>query len=191
MRNRYLFLILATVLRFEKTMNDKPSYYNNLDIIRLFAALQVVFRHVFYKHDFGNIFFNSIKEVILAFPGVPIFFMISGFLIYWSFERNAHDIKKYFKNRFLRIYPALWLCLAITITVVLFFDQNRVIWANFKTFLIWVLGQMSIIQFWTPNFLKFFGEGSPNASLWSICVELQFYFFVPILFYLVNNLNSG
>ncbi|WP_245539698.1 acyltransferase family protein [Riemerella columbina] len=63
-------------------MKLSPSLHNNFDIIRLLAALQVVFRHVFYKHDFHNSILNFIKEIILAFPGVPIFFMVSGFLIY-------------------------------------------------------------------------------------------------------------
>ncbi|ADZ12123.1 acyltransferase [Riemerella anatipestifer] len=169
-----------------KETNSIISIHNNLDLIRFFAAIQVVFRHVFYKHDFENKSLNLIKEIILAFPGVPIFFMVSGFLIYWSFERNSNNPKKYLKNRLLRIYPALWFCLFITVIVVLIADKNKVILQNVEMFLIWILGQLSIIQFWTPNFLKFFGEGSPNASLWSICVELQFYFFVPLLYYLVK-----
>ncbi|EFT36722.1 putative nodulation protein X, partial [Riemerella anatipestifer RA-YM] len=71
-----------------------------------------------------------------------------------------------------------------------FHNAQRVIYSNFGIFLTWILGQLSIIQFWTPEFLKFFGEGSPNASLWSICVELQFYFFVPFLFFLVRKYKN-
>lgn len=171
-------------------MHNHPSLYNNFDLIRLIAALQVVFRHSFYGYDFQNDILNFIKDIILAFPGVPIFFMVSGFLIYWSFDRNSDNLKKYFKNRFFRIYPALWVCLFITITVLLLSDTQFTISQNISTFIIWILGQLSIVQFWTPEFLKSFGEGSPNASLWSICVELQFYFFVPILFFLVKKFSK-
>lgn len=40
------------------------------------------------------------------FPGVPIFFFISGFLISKSFEENS-VLKEYALNRILRIYPGL------------------------------------------------------------------------------------
>lgn len=65
---------------------------------------------------------------------------------------------------------------------------NVLILNNLKLYVIWLLGQSSIVQFWTPDFLKFFGEGIPNAPLWTICVELQFYLFVPILFFIVRKL---
>ncbi|WP_245539699.1 acyltransferase family protein [Riemerella columbina] len=74
--------------------------------------------------------------------------------------------------------------------ILFYFDVNSLILNHIKIFILWILGQLSIVQFWTPDFLKFFGEGSPNASLWSICVELQFYFFVPILFYLLKRLSK-
>lgn len=104
-------------------MKTLPSFNNNFDLIRLLAALQVVFRHIFYDFDFQNSILNLIRDIILAFPGVPIFFMVSGFLIYWSFERNQDNITKFFKNRCLRIYPALWVCLLITNCILLFFLQ--------------------------------------------------------------------
>lgn len=168
----------------------EPSVINNFDLIRICAALQVVFRHLFFDRDFHNEFLNFLKNIILSFPGVPVFFTVSGFLIYWSFERNSNHLKKYFINRFLRIYPALWACLAITIIILFVGDKNGVIFKNLTLFLIWIVGQLTFIQFWTPEFLKFWGEGSPNASLWTICVELQFYFLIPILFYLINRFKK-
>ncbi len=77
--------------------NISPSIHNNFDLIRLLAAIQVVFRHTFYKYDFQSEILNFIKELILAFPGVPIFFMVSGFLIYWSFDRNSKNVKNMLK----------------------------------------------------------------------------------------------
>ena len=46
-------------------------------------------------------------EVLMLLPGVPVFFVISGFLIARSFERNPADVAGYFWRRGLRIFPAL------------------------------------------------------------------------------------
>ncbi len=51
------------------------------------------------------------------------YLQLVGLLIYGSLNRNA-NLKQYFKNRFLRIYPALWVC--ITVTVVLLFVFNTI-----------------------------------------------------------------
>jgi len=51
---------------------------NNFDLIRLFAALQVVVTH----GDRFILNWGGVLSPVLEFiPGVPIFFLISGFLI--------------------------------------------------------------------------------------------------------------
>ena len=72
---------------------------NNFDLIRLLAALQVVFTHS--QHHFelqGGILEKIGKHFLFYFPGVPIFFTVSGFLIFWSFERSSNNIKSYFRK---------------------------------------------------------------------------------------------
>ena len=39
----------------------------------------------------------------------------------------------------------------------------------------WFFGQITIFQYYTPNLLRNFGVGTPNGSLWTIPVELEFY----------------
>ena len=72
---------------------------NNLEWLRLIFAVQVVLVHV------AEHLKIAIPSVINHFPGVPAFFFVSGFLIYASYL-NAPG-RRYFENRFLRIYPAL------------------------------------------------------------------------------------
>lgn len=162
------------------------SKINNFDIIRLLAALQVVFTHTVHHLELKGIAGELGKSFIYYFPGVPIFFTISGFLIFWSFDRNSDNLKKYFRNRILRLYPALWFCLIITVILLLYDSQSPFIIIKTKEFWMWIVGQLTLFQFWTPDILRFWGVKTPNGSLWTIVIEVQFYFFVPILFYLLK-----
>ena len=73
------------------------SRNNNFDLIRLFAAFQVVFWHGSVHFDITEALFGFLS-VLYHFPGVPIFFTISGFLISHSLERNNFRLKQYFSS---------------------------------------------------------------------------------------------
>ncbi len=63
---------------------------NNFDLIRLFAAFQVALVHVFHIMEIETAWVGSfILHLLYLFPGVPIFFFISGFLISRSYENNS------------------------------------------------------------------------------------------------------
>ena len=159
---------------------------NNFNIIRLLAALEVMLYHGFNHFHFDSAYIEPIKEVLIFIPGVPVFFFISGFLIFKSFESNRGNLKKYFKNRFLRIYPALWVCFLFTVFLLAISNVITPSLVLKGKFWVWVLAQLSIFQsFKLPEFGSW-GLGHPNGSLWSICVELQFYFFIPIFFLFFN-----
>lgn len=141
---------------------------NNFDLIRLIAALQVVFFHSYEHLKINNSFVSFLSHHFLEFfPGVPIFFFISGFLIYASFERNRNNVKKYLVNRFLRIFPGLWVSVIISI-IMISIDYNGESLFNFlisKDAVLWGLGQISFFQFYTPDSFRFWGVGTPNGSL--------------------------
>ena len=147
---------------------------NNFDLLRLFAASQVMVEHALWHLDVHVQ--PWVNKIIFAFPGVPIFFVISGFLISASYERTA-DIKNYAFNRILRIYPGLWCCLVVTVA---FYAILGVNFLNRQT-PIW-FGSQLVGLIYTPQFMKHFGFGSYNGSLWSIPVELQFYLLLPVLY---------
>jgi peptidoglycan/LPS O-acetylase OafA/YrhL len=161
---------------------------NNFDLIRLLAATQVVFFHagkqlqIPWTMDPG-----SPLRLLAAFPGVPIFFIISGFLISLSYERN-NALPQYLRNRFLRIYPGLWFCLLFSICCAVIFGGVN-FW-NRET-LPWILAQLSIGQFYNPQFLRNYGVGVLNGSLWTIPVEIQFYLLVPIIHRLFDPRRRG
>lgn len=151
---------------------------NNFDLIRLVAAFQVVLTHSL--EHFGIALPESFGWVKWI-PGVPIFFFISGFLISRSYENNP-AIRDYARNRALRIYPALVVCTLLSLLIVKLTGYLDTVEFSTGRFVAWVLGQITIVQFYNPEFMRNFGTGVFNGSLWTITVELQFYVLTPILY---------
>ena len=157
----------------------KPaSRSNNFDLLRLLAASQVLLVNAELLGDYPVGAF----ALLGLFPGVPVFSAISGFLNAASLESHPDDLSNYFRKRFLRIYPALWGCLAVSIGAVLLLKPGVFLQASPRTIAIWVACQATIVQFWNPDFLRTFGLGVLNGSLWAIPVQIQFYLILPLLY---------
>jgi peptidoglycan/LPS O-acetylase OafA/YrhL len=166
---------------------------NNFDLLRLFAALQVAVVHGYGHFQlYGqNVVADFIVQKILVyFPGVPIFFTMSGFLIFSSFDRRK-DLKVYSVNRFLRLYPALWLSFLVTFAILFFFRFITLGSIFTGGILSWIVGQISFFQFFTPVALRGYGLGNPNGSLWTIVVEIQYYALVPVLHYMFRKFQTN
>ncbi len=152
----------------------REKHENNFHLLRLMAALQVAFVHLV---EWLRVpVADGVLFVVGLFPGVPIFFAISGYLIADSCLRTSP--RMYATHRMLRIYPALWVCFAVTVCILAGFGQLNgaeppKVWA-------WALGQVTFFQY-TPTFLEGYGTGSVNGVLWTIMVELQFYVALPFI----------
>lgn len=156
---------------------------NNFDLLRLLAALQVVYVHGVHHLGipFGPIG-RTVNEAISLFPGVAIFFVISGFLISRSYERATGPMA-YARNRFLRVYPGLWAAFAMSLVLLLVFGAIDEAFVTSPQFAAWVAAQLTVVQFFNPDALRGFGTGVLNGSLWTIPVELQFYAALPLLYF--------
>lgn len=154
---------------------------NNFDLLRILAATQVLYFHTLFHLKIEA---PSWTLVFQNFPGVPIFFVISGYLVSASYERSE-SLQRYFWNRFLRIYPGLWGCLFFTVIVVTCFGFSVLHFRGEG----WILAQMAGLIY-TPDFLVDFGFGSYNGSLWTIPIELQFYFVLPLVYLLAARVRS-
>lgn len=157
---------------------------NNFDLIRLFAALQVAVSHSMLHLGVAA---HDCPLCLIAdlFPGVPIFFFISGFLISRSFEKNS-VVKEFALNRVLRIYPGLAVCFILSVMSVWLSGHFRGTGVAASGLLAWVVAQLSIVQFYNPDFMRGYGVGVLNGSTWTISVELQFYILVPLLYALLR-----
>jgi len=154
---------------------------NNFDLIRLFAALQVATVHTMAALKLYGVNATFFNLGVRMFPGVPVFFVISGFLISKSYERS-NSIRDYYRNRCLRIFPALWVCLVVSVAVILFAGVANLDPILTRDWLGWWIAQMSLYQQYDPGFLRAVGIGSLNGSLWTIPIELEFYLLLPAIY---------
>jgi peptidoglycan/LPS O-acetylase OafA/YrhL len=157
---------------------------NNFDLLRLLAALQVAV-----VHSIGNLrptgyFAGLLAACLDRFPGVPIFFVISGVLISKSYE-HSDSLRDYLRNRCLRIFPGLWVCLVVSVAVILALGVGSLGRITAPDWLLWWTAQMSILQNFQATFLKPLSTGL-NYSLWTIPIELEFYIVLPALYGLLR-----
>lgn len=157
---------------------------NNFDLVRLAAALQVAGVHALPYFVPASRSWYLLRFIEL-FPGVPVFFFVSGFLISKSFEKNSNPAE-YARNRALRIYPGLCVCFLASLVAVALTGYFSTVRPAPAEFLAWVAAQLSFLQFYNPEFMRHFGVGVLNGSMWTVAVELQFYVLVPPLYALLR-----
>ncbi|MDH5611264.1 MAG: acyltransferase [Gammaproteobacteria bacterium] len=163
-------------------INNKTYKINNFDLLRLIAALQVAVNHsVEMLHVHPPMVLKNFLHFSQMFPGVPIFFFISGFLISKSYESN-HKLVEYFQNRILRLYPGLIIC--VSFSFILIYVSGYLVTTNASAidWLALYFAKTSILQFYNPDFMRAYGDGVLNGSLWTITVEIQFYILVPVIY---------
>lgn len=166
------------------------THSNNFDFLRFLFSFLVVIGHTIIlseQPEFQNSFFAAMPNY-----SVLSFFIISGFLIYSSYERNQ-NLKKYLFNRAKRILPAYFF-------VVLFFALSLYFFSGvaFKDYLSfnwlkYVGFNLIFLNFIQPCIDFVFTNNkicAVNGSLWTIKVEVMFYLFIPILFYFIRKLNK-
>lgn len=161
---------------------------NNFDLIRLLAALQVAFSHTFWWLQVPLP--REVDLLLKCFPGVPVFFVVSGFLITRSYVSRQRGLWAYLGSRALRIYPALWLQYLLVIVLLAFTGGFAVSMLLEPMFWKWLLSAMfigsnfygNLVASWGPFTWTGLYQSYPADVLWTIPVELGFYLLVPLVF---------
>jgi peptidoglycan/LPS O-acetylase OafA/YrhL len=154
---------------------------NNLEWLRLLFAVQVVATH-------SVAHLGMARPVWLAaFPGVPAFFFVSGFLIYAAYQNSS--LPNYIRNRLLRLIPALVAVTLGGVLVALVAHGWRDILSNPGIYAAWLFAQITLGQAYNPEHFRDIGVGVINGSLWTITTEILFYIFVPIIVFLEKHIK--
>src|SRR5438045_6794951 len=95
--------------------------HNNFDLLRLLAALSVIFSHAFLlaenSQDHDPLMILTGGQAILGLAGVFVFFTISGYLISQSFDTTPSPFV-FLAKRALRIFPGLFGCLIVCVLAI-------------------------------------------------------------------------
>ncbi len=167
----------------------KIEKFKNLDSIRTIAFFSTFLAHSFdtnsYEVKITN-FYKFVESLRAVFSfGVPIFFVLSGFLITYLIiaeyeQKSFFSIKNFYIRRVLRIWPPYYLVLIIGFV---FFPIFRSIFLKLpysETANPWMY------LFFLGNFDQIIKNTLPIGVglgvTWSISVEEQFYLFWPLIF---------
>lgn len=144
-----------------------------LDYCRFFAALSVlIYHYTFSGINVGKVNSFQFEEVISSFTkygylGVELFFMISGFVIFFSAtNRNATS---FIVNRAVRLYPAYWFAVIFTSIVTIAFGGEQL-----QVYIFQVLLNLTMLQ-------SYLGIMHVDGVYWTLVYEIEFYFAVYLL----------
>lgn len=161
------------------TIHSKLST-NNFDLLRFVLASVVFFVHT---HSLsGSESLSVISQTLSSSIAVKAFFIVSGFLIFMSYE-NTRNIKGYFLKRLRRIYPAYFVVILMCILIGSVLTTFP--FAEYWSFdvLKYSLSNLLFLNFLQPNLPGLF-EGNKlqaiNGALWTLKIEVMFYCFVPL-----------
>jgi peptidoglycan/LPS O-acetylase OafA/YrhL len=163
----------------------------SIDALRGIASFAVVLYHAFAMGVFNvatpNVY--AIWEYIYAVPisfgytGVYLFFVISGFCIHlrWAKAKARNDesfkldFVSFWKRRFVRLYPAYLVTLAICLLIQYFRGE-----LVFSTFFVWdIVSHILMIHNFDARTVY-----SINGVLWTLAIEEQLYLAYFLLVYL-------
>lgn len=153
-----------------------------LQILRGVAALAVIVSHTIGRairdgFDVPDILLAKPELIVFGHLGVDVFFVISGFIMYYI---HRHDfgktalVKKFIVSRVIRIVPIYWLLSFLALFLLLLFPELFSFREGVEVS--WVLGSLFFIPVTTS-----YGLSSPLLGVgWTLNYEFYFYFIFSI-----------
>ncbi|MGH9344362.1 MAG: acyltransferase family protein, partial [Terriglobia bacterium] len=151
-------------------VESRPVRLDALTGLRCFAAINIVLFHFSNPQWFG-----FLAPVINAgYAPVSYFILLSGFVLAYNYQGRARagqlDKVRFWKSRFIRIYPIYLLSLLLSWQVVSTDYReytHGMFWAGM------VLTPL-LLQGWVPSIATFL-----NTPAWTMSAEAFFYFIFP------------
>ena len=163
----------------------KAERVASLTGIRAVAALLVMGTHAAYTtgkytHGYVGLVYSRMEI------GVPIFFVLSGFLLFAPWVKSAASgtaapsVRRYAWHRVRRIMPAY----VVTVLIAYLIYHWRTAGPNPGHTLVGLLRNLTLTQIYTDNYLySYLHQGL--TQMWSLAVEVAFYVALPFLAYLL------
>jgi peptidoglycan/LPS O-acetylase OafA/YrhL len=152
-----------------------------LTSLRFLAAFHVVLFHLYAMSILvGSGLYRRLASV--GYVGVSLFFVLSGFILVYTYAGRTWTVGDFWRARFARIYPAYLFSLLLTAPPFFYVciklkDMDIPFFAWFKTHLLLCSTLVPLLlQSWVPG-----AALAWNTPAWSLSVEAFFYLVFPIL----------
>nr|WP_278341304.1 acyltransferase [Lactobacillus acetotolerans] len=126
-----------------------------------------------------------------GYLGVPIFFVLSGYLVTDHMlrsykEEGSYNTKSFYLSRIKKLYPQLIAVLWLSAAYILLFQRNLLVKLN----QIVITNLLNVYNFWQilngqSYFERFATNESPFTHLWTMSIEAQFYILWPLVIWLL------
>ncbi|NJD05121.1 MAG: acyltransferase [Methylococcaceae bacterium] len=152
---------------------------NNFDLLRLIFASIVCLVHAYQLSGFRQL--SWIAKAFSSAVAVKGFFVVSGFLIFLSYDRSK-SWGGYAEKRIRRIYPAYFTVVTFTavslaaISSKPLSDYFSVVWLKY---LAANLSFLNFLQLTVPGVFESNKLAAVNGALWTLKIEVMFYIAVP------------
>lgn len=154
---------------------------NNFDFLRLLLSGTVCLVHAYELSGFAQL--SVIVSVLSSAVAVKAFFVVSGFLVTMSYERSV-SASSYAAKRIRRIYPAYFVTVMVcAIGFVLLSEKSADEYFSAAWFK-YVAANLVFLNFLQPTLPGVFDGtrlAAVNGALWTLKIEVMFYFAVPLL----------
>lgn len=157
---------------------------NNFDLLRLLFAGTVCLVHAHQLSGYKEL--RVIAGFLSSAVAVKAFFVVSGFLIFMSFERSS-SLVSYASKRARRIYPAYFTVVMLCAIGLLLVSSKTA--GDYFSFA-WVkyvlanLTFLNFLQLTLPGVFEANKLTAVNGALWTLKIEVMFYVTVPFFVFL-------
>jgi len=154
-----------------------------LDGLRFLAAMGVLWIHTWTKHGNPRCYiggFDIANLLALGVNGVDLFFVISGFCMYYFYASKSdfsyRDFYRFLVKRWVRLSPAFYVATIVYILIGKFIYHQKIdVAGNF---------------FHSVFYLNYiFVQYTTASHFWTLAVEWQFYFIIPFILIYQNTIG--
>lgn len=162
----------------------------SLNAVRMVLSLSVVIAHLGQLSGFDVYWLGPLSRSDLAVQG---FFVLSGYLIFRSYEGSS-NVMQFFERRARRLFPAYAVVVLFGCAAGLLLTKNELKVSQATAVFEYLIYNIIFLNFMRPDIPGLFQDNihhAVNGSLWTLKIEVAFYFSVPLIAFLFSRLGTA
>ncbi|MGL4474152.1 MAG: acyltransferase family protein [Shewanella sp.] len=169
--------------------NSHRLIKNNFDLLRFVFSSIVLLVHSYEISGFDQL--SIITNFLSSGLAVNAFFIVSGFLVFMSFERTK-SITSFAEKRIRRIFPAYFTVVMICAIGLILVSTSNIESYFSSVWFKYIFANLTFLNFLQPTLpgvFEFNKMPAINGALWTIKLEVMFYMSVPVFVYLFRKFS--